>query len=81
VKLSAAWLIEHAGFPKGYALGSVAVSSRHTLALTNRGAATAAEVLALARRIAAGVESRFGIRLQMEPVLVGFESGQSQPAA
>jgi UDP-N-acetylmuramate dehydrogenase len=72
VKLPAAWLIEQAGFAKGYTLGRAAVSSRHTLALVNRGGATAAEVLALATQIADAVESRFRIRLEMEPVLVGF---------
>jgi UDP-N-acetylmuramate dehydrogenase len=72
VKLPAAWLIEQSGFSKGYALGRAAISSRHTLALTNRGGATAAEVLALAGQIAAAVEARFGIRLEMEPVIVGF---------
>jgi UDP-N-acetylmuramate dehydrogenase len=72
VKLPAAWLIEQSGFTKGYALGRAAVSSRHTLALTNRGGATAAEVLALAGQITGAVEARFGIRLEMEPVMVGF---------
>ncbi len=72
VKIPAAWLIEQAGFAKGYALGRAAISSRHTLALTNRGGATAAEILALAEKISAAVEARFGIRLEMEPVLVGF---------
>jgi UDP-N-acetylmuramate dehydrogenase len=72
VKLPAAWLIEQAGFAKGYVLGAAAVSSRHTLALINRGGASAAEILALAGQIAAAVEVRFGIELEMEPVLVGF---------
>jgi len=72
VKLPAAWLIEQAGFAKGYSLGKAAVSSRHTLALTNKGGASAAEILALAGQITSAVESRFGIRLEMEPVLVGF---------
>ena len=72
VKLPAAWLIEQAGFAKGYVLGAAGVSSRHTLALVNRGGASAAEVLALAEQIGAAVEARFGIRLEMEPVLVGF---------
>jgi UDP-N-acetylmuramate dehydrogenase len=72
VKVPAAWLIEQAGFTKGYALGDAAISSRHTLALTNRGAASAAEILILAAKINAAVEERFGIRLEMEPVLVGF---------
>ena len=74
VKIPAAWLIEQAGFPKGYALGKAAISSKHTLALINRGGATAAEILALANRIVAGVEGRFGIHLEMEPVMVGFQS-------
>jgi len=77
VKLPAAWLIEQAGFAKGYALGAAAISSRHTLALVNlgnegRGGASAQDVLALAGQINAVVEARFGIHLEMEPVLVGF---------
>jgi UDP-N-acetylmuramate dehydrogenase len=72
VKLPAAWLIEQAGFTKGYSLGAAAVSSRHTLALINRGGASAEEVLTLAARINSAVEARFGIQLEMEPVLVGF---------
>jgi UDP-N-acetylmuramate dehydrogenase len=72
VKLPAAWLIEQAGFSKGHALGRTAVSSRHTLALVNLGGASAAEILGLAGQIAATVEARFGIRLEMEPVMVGF---------
>jgi len=73
VKTSAAWLIERAGFGKGYGAGPARVSTKHTLALTNRGDATTAEVLALARELRDGVESRFGIRLVNEPVLVGVE--------
>jgi UDP-N-acetylmuramate dehydrogenase len=72
VKLPAAWLIEQAGFPKGYALAAAGISSRHTLALVNRGGASAADILALAGQISAAVEARFGIHLEMEPVLVGF---------
>jgi UDP-N-acetylmuramate dehydrogenase len=72
VKIPAAWLIEQAGFTKGYRLGAAAVSSRHTLALINFEAANAADVLALASRITAAVEARFGLRLEMEPVMVGF---------
>jgi UDP-N-acetylmuramate dehydrogenase len=72
VKLAAAWLIEQAGFSKGYALGRAAISARHTLALVNRGAAAAADILALAAEIRAAVEDQFGIQLEMEPVLVGF---------
>jgi UDP-N-acetylmuramate dehydrogenase len=73
VKTSAAWLIERAGFPKGYGDGPARVSTKHTLALTNRGDATTADLLALAREIRAGVEARFGIRLLNEPTLVGCE--------
>jgi UDP-N-acetylmuramate dehydrogenase len=72
VKIPAAWLIEQAGFRKGYALGAAGISSKHTLALVNRGGATALEILSLAGRIRAAVEARFGIRLQMEPEMVGF---------
>lgn len=72
VKLPAAWLIERAGFGKGYAAGNAGISTRHTLALINRGGATAAEIVALAGRVAAAVEERFGVRLEMEPVRVGF---------
>jgi UDP-N-acetylmuramate dehydrogenase len=72
VKLPAAWLIEKAGFQKGFRMGRAAVSTRHTLALVNAGEATAAEVMALAWRIREAVEIRFGIRLEMEPVMVGF---------
>jgi UDP-N-acetylmuramate dehydrogenase len=72
VKIPAAWLIEQAGFAKGYALGNAGISSRHTLALVNRGGASAAEILALAGQIIAAVVRRFGIRMEMEPVMVGF---------
>jgi UDP-N-acetylmuramate dehydrogenase len=73
VKTSAAWLIEHAGFGKGYGGGAAALSGKHTLALTIRGAATTADLLTLAREVRGGVEARFGIRLDNEPVLVGCE--------
>jgi UDP-N-acetylmuramate dehydrogenase len=77
VKLSAAWLIEEAGFYRGYRLGRAGISRRHTLALVNygdadEGGATAAEILALAEQIANAVEAKFGIRLEMEPEMVGF---------
>ena len=72
VKIPAAWLIEQAGFPKGYTLGAAGISSRHTLALINRGDATAMEILALAQKISAAVQERFGIQLEMEPVMLGF---------
>jgi UDP-N-acetylmuramate dehydrogenase len=68
VKLSAAWLIERAGYPKGYALGNAGISSRHTLALINRGGASAAEVTTLRDRVTDTIASRFGIRLEPEPV-------------
>jgi UDP-N-acetylmuramate dehydrogenase len=71
VKTSAAWLIERSGFGKGYGTGAARVSTKHTLALTNRGDATTDDLLALAREVRAGVEARFGIRLVNEPVLVG----------
>jgi len=73
VKTSAAWLIEHAGFGKGYGSATAALSGKHTLALTNRGGASAAELLALAREVRDGVRDRFGIALVNEPVLVGLE--------
>ncbi|MDZ5622787.1 UDP-N-acetylmuramate dehydrogenase [Nocardioides sp. HM23] len=73
VKTSAAWLIEHAGFGKGYGLdrGRAALSTKHTLALTNRGGATAADLLSLAREVRDGVAAAYGITLVNEPVLVG----------
>ncbi|WP_084546874.1 UDP-N-acetylmuramate dehydrogenase [Glycomyces arizonensis] len=71
VKVSAAWLIGAAGFDKGYRRGNVGLSTKHTLALTNRGGATTAELLALACEVADEVEAKFGIRLRPEPVLVG----------
>jgi UDP-N-acetylmuramate dehydrogenase len=72
VKLAAAWLIEQAGFARGFARGAAGVSTQHTLALVNRNGASAAEILALAEEIRGRVEERFGIVLEMEPVLVGF---------
>jgi UDP-N-acetylmuramate dehydrogenase len=71
VKTSAAWLIEHAGFTKGYGTGPVRISTKHTLALTNRGGATTADLLALAREIRDGVRARFDVELVNEPVLLG----------
>jgi UDP-N-acetylmuramate dehydrogenase len=70
-KLSAAWLIEKAGFTKGYALGRAGISTKHTLALVNRGGATAAEIAALSDQIRKAVLKQFGIQLQMEPVMLG----------
>lgn len=72
VKTSAAWLIERAGFTKGFGLpGPASLSTKHTLAVTNRGAATTSDVVALARTVRDGVEDAFGVRLVNEPVLVG----------
>src|SRR5262249_6688147 len=73
VKGPAAWLIEQAGLKKGYpGHGPARTSSKHALALTNAGGASAAELIHLAREIAAGVRSEFGIELAHEPVLVGL---------
>ena len=69
VKVPAAWLVERAGFSKGYRLGGAGVSARHALALVNLGG-TSAELLALAEAIQVGVEQRFGIRLECEPEVV-----------
>jgi UDP-N-acetylmuramate dehydrogenase len=72
VKTSAAWLVERAGFGRGYGSpGRIALSDKHTLALTNRGGGTALELLALAREIADGVQREFGVELVPEPVIVG----------
>jgi UDP-N-acetylmuramate dehydrogenase len=70
-KTSAAWLIDKAGFTKGYGTGSARISTKHTLALTNRGDATTEDLLALAREVVAGVREAFGITLVNEPVMVG----------
>ncbi|MDQ0735850.1 UDP-N-acetylmuramate dehydrogenase [Arthrobacter agilis] len=80
VKLSAAWLIEHAGFSKGFGLadddghaaagGRASLSTKHTLAVTNRGGASASDLLAVARLVRDGVEKAFGIRLEPEPLLI-----------
>ncbi|MGV9265347.1 UDP-N-acetylmuramate dehydrogenase [Kitasatospora sp. NPDC003701] len=72
-KTSAAWLIDKAGFGKGYGTGPATLSTKHTLALTNRGAATAEDLLALAREIRDGVRAAFGVELVNEPVMVGVE--------
>ena len=71
IKLAAAWLLDQAGFHKGYALGQAGISSRHTLALVNKGQASAADILALRDRIIAEVETKFQIRLEPEPVWLG----------
>jgi UDP-N-acetylmuramate dehydrogenase len=73
VKLAAGWLVEQAGFHKGYPADEapVRLSTKHALALTNRGNATASDVIALARRVRDGVKADFGIELTPEPILVG----------
>jgi UDP-N-acetylmuramate dehydrogenase len=72
-KTSAAWLIERSGFRRGHGLpGPAALSTKHPLALTNRGGASASDLVALAREVRDGVRSTFGIELEAEPVLVGF---------
>jgi UDP-N-acetylmuramate dehydrogenase len=71
VKVPAAWLIERAGFSRGYGVGRVGISSKHTLALVNRGGATTSELLGLARELRDGVRAAFGVALTPEPTLVG----------
>ena len=75
IRLSAACLIERAGITRGFALpgSGAAISSKHTLAIVNRGGATAADVVQLAGYVQTRVESEFGVRLQNEPVLVGVQ--------
>ena len=77
VKTSAAWLIDHAGFPKGYSIpgaheDGAALSGKHVLALTNRGQASAAEVVELALKVREEVEERFGVHLVPEPLALGI---------
>jgi UDP-N-acetylmuramate dehydrogenase len=71
-KVSAAWLVERSGFAKGFGAGPVGISSKHALAIVNRGRGTASEVLALKEQIQQRVEDIWGIRLEPEPVMVGF---------
>ena len=71
-KVSAAWLVEHAGFTRGYTLAHAGISRKHALALVNRGGATAAEIVALKNEIQKRVEEVWGIHLQPEPVFVGL---------
>jgi len=73
VKTSAAWLIERAGFGRGYGDGPIRLSDKHTLAITNRGGGTAQELIALARELRDGVRDAFGVTLHPEPTLVGLE--------
>ena len=73
-KVSAAWLVEHSGFSRGYGFGRAGISSKHALAIVNRGGATAADVLALKDQIQQRVEEIWGVRLETEPVFVGSGS-------
>ena len=72
VKLSAAWLIEHAGFHRGFTHGNVGLSSKHTLALINRGGGTAREAIELVTMIQGRVRERFGVEIHPEPTFIGF---------
>ncbi len=83
IKTSAAWLIERAGFVRGFGDGQAGISAKHTLALVNRGGATTSEVVAVAREIAAGVRERFGVELRPEPIFVGhsWESSDNRAPA
>ena len=76
VKLSAAWLIERAGFPKGFQDGAAGISSRHTLALINRGGAAAADIERLEGKIQNTVRDKFGVGLEREPVKLGGEGSE-----
>jgi len=71
-KISAAWLVEHSGFSRGYGVGHVGISTKHALAIVNRGGATATEVLAMKDQIQQRVEELWGVRLEPEPVFVGI---------
>jgi len=73
-KVSAAWLVENSGFPKGYRQGAVGISRKHALAIVNRGGARAADIIALRDEIQQRVRERWEIELEAEPVFVGFES-------
>jgi UDP-N-acetylmuramate dehydrogenase len=77
VKLSAAWLIEHAGFTKGFTLGNVGLSSKHSLAVINRGGGTAREVRALVTLIQAKVREEFGVEIHPEPNFIGNHASSS----
>jgi UDP-N-acetylmuramate dehydrogenase len=73
VKISAAWLVEHSGHAKGFGINKNAtLSNKHTLAITNRGSSTASDVLELANHIQEKVHAQFGIKLEIEPNLIGI---------
>ena len=71
-KVSAAWLVEHSGFSRGYGKGSVGISRKHALAIVNRGNATASEIVAFKEVIQQRVQEIWGVFLEPEPVFVGF---------
>ena len=73
VKTSAAWLIDHAGFSKGYVCGGAGISTKHVLALTNRDNASSADVIELAREVITGVQEKFRVELTPEPVFIGLD--------
>jgi len=72
VKISAAWLVERSGFHKGYTEGRVGISRKHSLAIVNRGSATASEIAQFKTKVQEGVQKVFGLQLRPEPVFVGF---------
>jgi len=74
IKLAAAWLIEYSGFFRGYVYGRTGISTKHALALINRGGATAAEIVSLMKLIEEKVMTSFGVKLRAEPVFIGFEA-------
>lgn len=79
VKIPAAWLVEHAGFPKGFTRGPVGISRKHSLAIVNRGNATAADIVAFKDDVQTRVLGEFGIELVPEPVFVGFQTAPGAP--
>lgn len=80
-KVSAAWLVEHAGFHRGYTLGHAGISTKHSLAIVNRDGATASEIVALKDQIQKQVEEIWGIHLQPEPVFVGAVANSQESVA
>ncbi len=83
IKTSAAWLIQRAGFDRGFGEGPAGISAKHTLALVNRGGATTSQIVEMAREIATGVRESFGVELRPEPIFVGhsWEDAANRPAA
>ena len=77
-KVPAAWLVEHSGFSKGYSRGHVGISRKHALAVVNRGGATAAEIVRFKDEIQRSVAEQWAVRLELEPVMVGFENSTSR---